>query len=231
MWERYSRKGSICVAAGKCINFWRIYCRISILSFEFLAYSQSALKQYTVWFVTPFRDGNGRLLDAESIRGAIGSAWPRELLQCPARYAARLSQAFTATEFSVMIESDQKELRTLNVMVLFLRWKCPVLKKHGRCNSQCTGTRLLTDWSWKAHTQRFPSENTRRKRGAQRRSYFGRSRALLAALYGEVCVQHNSPGRDRKVFQPTSEFLPEQAPCYDLGRPWRPGGGFSAAAT
>ena len=95
------------MAAGKCINFWRIYCRISILSFEFLAYSQSALKQYTVWFVTPFRDSKNRSLDAESIRGTIGSAWPRELLQCPARYAARLSQAFTATEFSVMIESDQ----------------------------------------------------------------------------------------------------------------------------
>ena len=78
-----------------------------ILSFEFLAYSQSALKQHTVWFVTPFRDSNGRLLNAESIRGTIGSAWPRELLRCPARYAARLSQAFTATEPSVMIESDR----------------------------------------------------------------------------------------------------------------------------
>ncbi|KAF8527347.1 RNA dependent RNA polymerase-domain-containing protein [Gautieria morchelliformis] len=74
--------------------------------FEFLAYSQSALKQYTVWFVTPFRNPQGREFNAKSIRATIGSSWSTALLRCPARYAARLSQAFTATEFSVVVEPD-----------------------------------------------------------------------------------------------------------------------------
>lgn len=39
--------------------------------FEFLAYSQSSLKDYTVWFVAPFKV-EGRLENAESIRNSLG---------------------------------------------------------------------------------------------------------------------------------------------------------------
>ncbi|GJJ16076.1 hypothetical protein Clacol_010355 [Clathrus columnatus] len=76
--------------------------------YEFLGYSQSALKQYTVYFVSPFKKGN-RNINAEYIRGRIGTKWPQELLRCPARFAARLSQAFTATDRGMFIESDQIE--------------------------------------------------------------------------------------------------------------------------
>ncbi|KAF8507374.1 RNA dependent RNA polymerase-domain-containing protein [Hysterangium stoloniferum] len=77
--------------------------------FKFLAYSQSALRQYTVWFVHPFTDSNGHKITAETIRKSIGTDWSKEseLMRCPARYAARLSQAFTATESSVYAEQGE----------------------------------------------------------------------------------------------------------------------------
>ncbi|KIJ54982.1 hypothetical protein M422DRAFT_152897 [Sphaerobolus stellatus SS14] len=77
--------------------------------FEFLAYSQSALKEYTVWFCSPFVDRRGRTINARTIRSSIGSRWPPDLMRCPARFAARLSQAFTATDSSIVIEPDQIE--------------------------------------------------------------------------------------------------------------------------
>lgn len=77
--------------------------------YEFLSYSQSALKDYTVWFVSPFKRGNV-VVNSEYIRSGIGTRWPPELLRCPARYAARLSQAFTATDRGLIVEEDQIEL-------------------------------------------------------------------------------------------------------------------------
>jgi RNA-dependent RNA polymerase len=99
---------------------------IPLYSFEFLAYSQSALKQYTVWFVTQFKNPEGREFNAESIRATIGSSWPTALLRCPARYAARLSQAFTATEFSVVVEPDMIQ-------------RIPDIERNGYCFSDGNG--------------------------------------------------------------------------------------------
>ncbi|KAF9450099.1 RNA-dependent RNA polymerase [Macrolepiota fuliginosa MF-IS2] len=70
--------------------------------FKFLAYSQSALSEHSVWFVKPFVDPEHGEVDAEKIVKSLGSfdnlEYDRDLIRCPARYAARLSQAFTATE-------------------------------------------------------------------------------------------------------------------------------------
>ncbi|KAJ6574801.1 RNA-directed RNA polymerase 2 [Mycena capillaripes] len=77
--------------------------------FEFLAYSQSALKEHAVWFVRPFRVGE-TLVTASSIIKTIGSfddlEFDPKLMYCPARYAARISQAFTATD-STSIEVEE----------------------------------------------------------------------------------------------------------------------------
>ncbi|KAJ7139818.1 RNA dependent RNA polymerase-domain-containing protein [Mycena epipterygia] len=78
--------------------------------FSFLAYSQSALKEHAVWFVRPFKDDNDDQVDARSIIKNLGSfdglkIEPR-LIYCPARYAARISQAFTATD-ATSIEVDE----------------------------------------------------------------------------------------------------------------------------
>ncbi|KZT74695.1 RdRP-domain-containing protein [Daedalea quercina L-15889] len=78
-------------------------------AFEFLAYSQSGLKEHSVWFVKPFRSG-GRAVSAASIIQGLGSfrALPYDplLMYCPARYAARLSQAFTATDSALSVQTE-----------------------------------------------------------------------------------------------------------------------------
>jgi len=79
--------------------------------FHFLAYSQSALKTHTVWFVKDFRDREGDLITAATIIEGLGRfdnlEYDRQLIYCPARYAARISQAFTTTESSVSVPADE----------------------------------------------------------------------------------------------------------------------------
>ncbi|KAL4244861.1 RNA-dependent RNA polymerase [Abortiporus biennis] len=74
--------------------------------FEFLAYSNSALRQHAVWFVRPFNGPNG-FIDAHVIRSELGDF--SRLLKNPSKYAARIAQAFTATDPSVSITRDQWE--------------------------------------------------------------------------------------------------------------------------
>lgn len=76
-------------------------------SFEFLAYSQSSLREHAVWFVSPFDDPVEGYVNAESIRAGLGDF--SELLRTPSKYAARIAQAFTSTDPSVRIRRDQWE--------------------------------------------------------------------------------------------------------------------------
>lgn len=73
--------------------------------FEFLAYSSSALRSHAVWFVNPFQHPIEGLVTAAKIRRSMGDF--SALLDCPAKFGARLSQAFTATDPSVKIKKDQ----------------------------------------------------------------------------------------------------------------------------
>ncbi|KDR85157.1 hypothetical protein GALMADRAFT_233817 [Galerina marginata CBS 339.88] len=80
-------------------------------TFEFLAYSQSALKEHSVWFVKLFKESDGRVVNATSIIHGLGNFdipqfESERLIYCPARYAARLSQAFTATD-AVEVEVEE----------------------------------------------------------------------------------------------------------------------------
>ncbi|KAJ7112452.1 RNA dependent RNA polymerase-domain-containing protein [Mycena crocata] len=77
--------------------------------FEFLAYSTSALRGHAVWFMNPFKDDTGAWVTSEIIRKDVGDFAGKPLLKCPSKYAARLAQAFTATEGSVSINRDQWE--------------------------------------------------------------------------------------------------------------------------
>lgn len=76
-------------------------------AFEFLAYSTSALREHSVWFVSPFRDPIEGYVTSEIIRSSLGNF--SELLRMPSKYAARIAQAFTATDPSVKILGDQWE--------------------------------------------------------------------------------------------------------------------------
>ncbi|KZV93847.1 RdRP-domain-containing protein [Exidia glandulosa HHB12029] len=88
--------------------------------FDFLAYSFGALKEHTVWFVTPFDwhvtehgqkrfDAHGRpimqYVNAEYIRTALGDF--SKVIRCPSQYGARLSQAFSATYPSIRVSQDE----------------------------------------------------------------------------------------------------------------------------
>ncbi|KAF8635589.1 hypothetical protein AX15_000237 [Amanita polypyramis BW_CC] len=86
--------------------------------FEFLAYSNSALRNHSVWFINPFehpkkgyiRPGvEKRLVNAEFIRETIGNFKDTDLLRQPSKYAARLGQAFTATDPSVRVSREEFE--------------------------------------------------------------------------------------------------------------------------
>jgi RNA-dependent RNA polymerase len=76
-------------------------------AFEFLAYSTSALRNHVVWFVSPFRDPVVGYVTSEKIRASLGDF--SQLLRMPSKYAARIAQAFTATDPSTKIRRDQWE--------------------------------------------------------------------------------------------------------------------------
>lgn len=76
-------------------------------SFEFLAYSTSSLREHSFWFIAPFRDPEEGYVTAEKIRASLGDF--SKLLRTPSKYAARVAQAFIATDPSVKINRDQWE--------------------------------------------------------------------------------------------------------------------------
>ncbi|KAH7107156.1 RdRP-domain-containing protein [Auriculariales sp. MPI-PUGE-AT-0066] len=78
--------------------------------FEFLAYSFGALKEHTVWFVTPFSIAAAGTsmpvtVNAQVIREKLGRF--DKVINSPSLYGARLSQAFSATYPSLAIELDE----------------------------------------------------------------------------------------------------------------------------
>jgi RNA-dependent RNA polymerase len=80
--------------------------------FQFLAYSLSALKSHTVWFVREgFIDPNGGLITAATIIKRLGTfhglVYDNSLTYCPARYGARISQAFTTTDSSISVPAEE----------------------------------------------------------------------------------------------------------------------------
>ena len=66
-----------------------------------LGWSMSSLKDASVWMVAPFRF-EGRRIDAETIRNELGT-FSDTLRRQPARYAARVAQALSATSVSITI--------------------------------------------------------------------------------------------------------------------------------
>jgi len=80
--------------------------------FEFLAYSSSALRQHSVWFMHQFDHPQHGHVDSETIRRSIVDYTKekgQKLLKTPSKFAARLAQAFTATDHSVFIRSAEWE--------------------------------------------------------------------------------------------------------------------------
>ncbi len=77
--------------------------------FEFLAYSSSALREHAVWFICPFYHPRLGLVNGDRIRHDIGDFRGKTIMTQPSKLAARIGQAFTATDPSVRILRDQWE--------------------------------------------------------------------------------------------------------------------------
>lgn len=73
--------------------------------FEFLAYSSSALREHAVWFMHPFEHPTRGYVTSQQIRDSLGDF--SNVITAPSKYAARLAQAFTATDPSISITRDQ----------------------------------------------------------------------------------------------------------------------------
>ncbi|KAG2109648.1 RdRP-domain-containing protein [Suillus discolor] len=79
--------------------------RVAGRQFQFLGYSMSGLRDHSVWFMTPFTDDSGTLMDAKSIRDSLGDF--SQLVHQPARLAARWSQAFSGTDPSITLLPEE----------------------------------------------------------------------------------------------------------------------------
>ncbi|CAE6449490.1 unnamed protein product [Rhizoctonia solani] len=73
--------------------------------FEYLAYSSSALKGHTVWFVRPFDHPEYGRQNAQSIIKRLGD-FSRDS-QYPARMGARIAQAFSSTDLSISASVEE----------------------------------------------------------------------------------------------------------------------------
>jgi RNA-dependent RNA polymerase len=74
-------------------------------TFEFLGYSMSALREHSVWFVSPFHDPVEGHVTGETIRSSLGDF--SKLLRTPSKLAARIGQAFAATDRSIKIRRNE----------------------------------------------------------------------------------------------------------------------------
>lgn len=80
--------------------------------FQLLGYSNSSLDSHIFWFVHPFDYRSRRqgvateLMTAERIRASLGDF---SEIVLPAKYAARIGQAFTSTSCSISLSLDEWE--------------------------------------------------------------------------------------------------------------------------
>ncbi|EAU30181.1 predicted protein [Aspergillus terreus NIH2624] len=71
-------------------------------TYTFLGFSHSSLRSHSVWFSSPFIDGDGSLQTSSSIIKALGNF---SGITSPARCAARIGQAFTETPFTLPVQN------------------------------------------------------------------------------------------------------------------------------
>ncbi|CAE6425702.1 unnamed protein product [Rhizoctonia solani] len=85
--------------------------RVCDRTFELLGYSQSGFRENACFFISPF-EWKDEIINGEYIRRSLGNF--DKVIDCPARYGARMSQAFSATSQSVVLrESEIKHILEL----------------------------------------------------------------------------------------------------------------------
>ncbi|CAD6932173.1 unnamed protein product [Tilletia controversa] len=94
-------------------------------TFDFLAFSSSALREHSTWFVRSSFVIDGKVITAQSIRDGVGDL---KHIRCPPRWAARLGQSFTTTH------------TTLRVPVDCINENFKDVERNGHCFSDGVGT-------------------------------------------------------------------------------------------
>lgn len=109
--------------------------KIAGREFHFLGYSSSQLRSHSVFAFSSFQHPDHGFVTADLIRTTVGIF--DKTINFPALYAARVSQAFSATEDSVALLRDQWE-------------EVPDIKRNGRTFTDGVGTisPKLAQWIW-----------------------------------------------------------------------------------
>ncbi|PIL32055.1 RNA-dependent RNA polymerase [Ganoderma sinense ZZ0214-1] len=160
--------------------------KIAGADFRFLAYSQSALKEHAVWFVKPFRHmdtlNSVHFVNATTIIQSLGRfdrlPFDPKLVYCPARYAARISQAFTATDAAISMDVGQinigRDIITAD-------------RKHIFTDGVGTISPSLAKAIWR-------SLQSKRRTGQKDKTYPRAFQIRLQGSKGVVSVDHNLSG-------------------------------------
>jgi RNA-dependent RNA polymerase len=138
--------------------------------------SSSALKEHAVWFINPFIK-DGRLINAEFIRADLGTF--DNVIHCPARYGARIAQAFSTTESSITVEVEE------------LLQIADKESRSGSCFTDGVGLISLevADEMWELYTE------TRSKRSRRRLQTPSAYQIRLGGFKGMLCVHEPLEGR------------------------------------
>ncbi|CAE7097912.1 unnamed protein product [Rhizoctonia solani] len=72
--------------------------------YELLGYSQSGFRENACFFIAPF-EWKDEIINGEYIRRTLGNF--DKVIDCPARYGARMSQAFSSTSQSVILRESE----------------------------------------------------------------------------------------------------------------------------
>ncbi|KAG8906415.1 hypothetical protein FRB99_006917 [Tulasnella sp. 403] len=160
--------------------------RVAGRAFQFLAYSSSALKEHAVWFCSPFYDDDGEYVDANIIRSSIGDLSHLEFY--PAKYGARMSQAFTATEPSLTLTID--EITTM-----------PDIERNGSCFTDGIGD-ISRELANKI------SKSLQKRPGSRKRFYIKPSafQFRMGGFKGVLAVNYKLKGMDIRLRQSQSKF-------------------------
>lgn len=136
------------------------------------------MKEHAVWFISPFEGDEGRV-DAESIRNNLGDF--SRVIKCPARYGARISQAFSTTEPSITVEAE--EMFAIPDKKPY--YGSPFLFTDG----VGTVSQEIADEIWEGFTE------TRSKRSRRRLPTPSAYQIRLGGLKGMLCVDERLDGR------------------------------------
>ena len=100
-------RGSEKIVDGRFKRLFREGFELGGRKWHFLAWAASSLKSGQAFFLCPFEDDDGVMVTPQRIHQDIGDFTGTETARNPAKYFARISQAFTSSKPSITLKPDQ----------------------------------------------------------------------------------------------------------------------------